>query len=286
MKREYTLREIQEAILSVIKYVDEFCREHDIKYYLMGGSALGAMRHKGFIPWDDDLDIFMTVDQYRKFLDLFEKYGDRERFFLEKENTPQWPLFLSRVCLNGTTMISDEFKNNLKQHHTIFVDIMCLYSAPSGKLAHLEQYVASQLLRVNALARVGFPNASFVKRCALTLSKVLVNRFTQPLLVRRVHSFENKNTALVGHYFGRARYKKTTFSRAYIGQPRYVPFEDTQLPVFTHVEEYLESRFGPKWMEMPSQEVRDSYPVHGDFVDLEKDYTAYMNQEQTAWILE
>ena len=64
MKKEYTLKDVQSSILSVAKYLDSFCNENGIKYYLMGGSALGAMRHKGFIPWDDDLDVFMTFDNY------------------------------------------------------------------------------------------------------------------------------------------------------------------------------------------------------------------------------
>lgn len=285
MNKEYSTKDIQNTILQVMKYIDAFCRENDIAYYLMGGSALGAMRHKGFIPWDDDLDIFMTCDNYAKFLRLFREKGD-PKYFLEEENTEAWPLFLSRVCLNGTTMVSDEFKYNFKQHHTIFVDIMCLYSAPGNNCTRFIQYAAAQLLRVNALARCNFPNKSFVKRVLLLLSKVIVNRWTRPWLIRYVHRYEGTDTAYMGHYFGRARFPQTSFPRGYLGQPRYVPFEDTTLPVFEYVEKYLQLRFGPKWMELPSQAVRDQYPVHGNFVDLEKDYTCYMNDRQDGWIYE
>lgn len=289
MKKEYTMKEIQDCILSIVKDIDIFCRENNISYYLMGGSALGAMRHKGFIPWDDDLDIFMTVDNYKEFLEMFDKKAPKDKrfqkYFLQKENTKEWPLLLSRVCLNGTTMISDEFKFNLRQHHTVFVDIMCLYSAPKNDTVRWFQYMTAQLLRVNALALSGFPNESLAKRIALKISKVVVNSVTRPLLIKYVHRYEGKNTEFMGHYFGRARFRRTSFLRSYLGsKPRYVPFEDTELPVFENVEEYLVARFGDKWMEMPSQETKDQYPIHGNSVDLEKDYTEYMSKDRKQWI--
>lgn len=283
--KKYTTREIQDSIFSIIQYLDVFCKENGIEYYLMGGSALGAMRHQGFIPWDDDLDIFMTCDNYQKFAEVFEQKGDQERFFLERENTTQWPLFISQLCLKGTTMINDEFKHNMRKHHTVFVDIMCLYSAPGNKTARWFQYMAAQLLRVNALERSSFHSQNPVKKLALKLSRIVVNPLTRPLLIKYVHRYEGKNTEYMGHYFGRARFGRCAFPRKYLGQPRYVPFETMELPVFGHVEEYLVSRFGEKWMEMPDQKTRDQYPSHGGFVDLEKDYTAYLSADRKVWNL-
>ena len=110
MKNRNSISELQKCILSIMKDIDKFCEENNIQYYLMGGSALGAMRHKGFIPWDDDLDIFMTYSNYKKFLSMFCENTKQnhyyEKYYLQKENTDEWPLFLSRVCLKGTTMIS------------------------------------------------------------------------------------------------------------------------------------------------------------------------------------
>lgn len=283
--KQYTTREIQAAIFSIIQYIDSFCKENDIQYYLMGGSALGAMRHHGFIPWDDDLDIFMTCDNYEKFARVFEEKGDKSRFFLQRENTEEWPLFISQLCLKGTTMINDEFKYNMKKHHTVFVDIMCLYSAPGNKVTRWLQYMAAQLLRVNALEKSEFKPKNKVKAAALKLSRVIVNPLTRPALINYVHRYEGKNTEYMGHYFGRARFNRCAFPRRYLGTPRYVPFETMNLPVFEHVEEYLVSRFGDKWMEMPDQETRNQYPNHGGFVDLEKDYTAYMSADKKNWLL-
>ena len=61
------LKELQQVILEIALDFNIFCLENNITYYLMGGSALGAMRHKGFIPWDDDFDVFMDSDNYFKF---------------------------------------------------------------------------------------------------------------------------------------------------------------------------------------------------------------------------
>ena len=143
--------------------------------------------------------------------------------------------------------------------------------------------MAAQMVRVNALARSNFPNKSRTKRIALAISKFVVNPVTKPLFMNHVRKFEGENTGYMGHYFGRARFWNTSFPRKYLGKTRYVPFEDTELPVFEHVEDYLVARFGNKWMEMPSQKVKDQYPVHGNFVDLEKNYTEYMSVDRKRW---
>lgn len=82
-----SLKEVQDKILEIVTYFDTFCKENKIEYFLMGGSALGAIRHKGFIPWDDDLDVFMTYDNYTRFLEISEDKLDNDKFYLQKENT-------------------------------------------------------------------------------------------------------------------------------------------------------------------------------------------------------
>ena len=72
MEKQCSIRDVQNKILEIMKYIDALCRKNGITYFIMGGTALGAVRHGGFIPWDDDLDIFMTPANYVKFKECFD----------------------------------------------------------------------------------------------------------------------------------------------------------------------------------------------------------------------
>ena len=103
------VRAVQEKILEVMKYIDKLCRENSITYFIMGGTALGAVRHGGFIPWDDDLDIFMMPDQYEKFKVVFDKENS-DQFVLQEWKTTADYLEYAKVRMNGTTFIEEVFK--------------------------------------------------------------------------------------------------------------------------------------------------------------------------------
>ena len=78
------LRHLQLVILSIVKDIDKLCRNNDIEYYLFGGSAIGAIRHKGFIPWDDDLDIIMDHSNYDKFVKVCREQLDANKYFFQE----------------------------------------------------------------------------------------------------------------------------------------------------------------------------------------------------------
>ncbi len=79
------LKAIQDRSLEMAEYFVAFCKEYDLLCYLCGGGAIGALRNKGFIPWDDDLDFFMPRKDYEKLAELWPRYAD-ERYFLSKSN--------------------------------------------------------------------------------------------------------------------------------------------------------------------------------------------------------
>ena len=107
--------------------------------------------------------------------------------------------------------------------------------------------------------------------------KRLIGQNILKLLVKLVRSLNNKDTKYVGHFFGRAKFKNSSFLSEYLGNPRYVKFSKILLPVQCNVEKYLEIRYGSKYMEMPDEKTKSLYPRHSAFVDLFNDYKKYDN---------
>lgn len=269
------LKNLQNKILEIVKYFDDFCQKNDITYYLMGGSALGAMRHSGFIPWDDDFDVFMDHINYKKFLNIVENKLDKERFYFQREDSEEWPMYFSKIRMNGTTFIEEDVKDR-EMHHGVYIDIMCLNNSSQIKAVRYMQYLSARILNTRALVHKGYISNTKFKTIALTISKYIINGFVKNCLLNFVRSFNKKNCNLVGHFFGRAPFLKTSFPKGFLGEPRYVKFENIMLPVPNNVEEYLAVRYGERYMEPPSEEVKALYPSHAYIVDIYNSYEKYI----------
>lgn len=277
LKDEYGIIELQDKILEIMVYIDFFCREHEITYYLMGGSALGAMRHGGFVPWDDDLDIFMDYANFKKFEVCCEKYLDTERFYYQKRDTEELPYFFSKIRMNGTTCIEAVNANRPNMHQGIFVDVMCLNNAaPAGWKRRL-QYNCAALLKAKALTGTAYHTEDRKKRIILLLTRIIVFGPIKKLLLYEIEKYNKTPTSELAHIFGRAKYKNSFYPTNCFSSGRIVPFEKVKLVVPCNVEEYLTIRYGRNYMKMPSEATKAIYTSHAMQWDTNRDYRDLSN---------
>ena len=115
------LKSVQGVELLILKEIDRICRLAGIQYCLWDGTLLGAVRHKGFIPWDDDIDIMMPRDDYNKFIEVFSKLANKQFFLHSKHNDEYYPCSYAKVRMDGT-VYGNEREKKLK-HMGVWVDI-------------------------------------------------------------------------------------------------------------------------------------------------------------------
>ena len=120
------LLKIQNILVEILEEIDRICKKHNIKYFLSGGTLLGAIRHNGFIPWDDDLDLWMVRKEYKKFKKAVKKDLDKDRFVFEDYySNLSYPLSILKIKRKNTVFIEQAFKD-LDIFHALYVDVFPL----------------------------------------------------------------------------------------------------------------------------------------------------------------
>ncbi|MDR3001297.1 MAG: LicD family protein [Fibromonadaceae bacterium] len=131
------LRELQLIQLECLTELDRICRANDIDYSLDGGTLLGAVRHGGFIPWDDDIDVIMLRDDYEMFYGVCKTELDSKRFFLQERRTdPHYCVGYPRIRRNGT-VYRRAGHEHMKYHEGVFIDIFVLDNVPDNKFLRI-----------------------------------------------------------------------------------------------------------------------------------------------------
>lgn len=258
------LKHLQKVILEIVKDIDSLCVENNIEYYLIAGTAIGAVRHKGFIPWDDDFDIIMDYQNYSKFLRIAKEKLDSTKYYVE-EGYVDSPNPFSKIRLLGTTFQESNEDANSEKCNGIFIDIFNMENAPKGKIARLWQYVCCKLLLTICLRERGFVTNSPIKKLSLFLSTPLKNKTIKNYFRKQVEKYRGIETEYLGSFSGNLRYKNIFFKRSDFSNPIRVPFEDLMLPLPSGYNNILTQIYGDYMTPPPKEKQICSHHLKVDF---------------------
>ncbi len=127
------LKELWKVQLEILDIIDDICRKNDIDYSLYAGSLLGAVRHHGYIPWDDDLDICMSRENHDRFVEVWNQEDHPGYILQNKDNTPTFTQSFTKIRKDHTTFLQVDWERN-RYHTGIFVDIFPIDRIPNGSL--------------------------------------------------------------------------------------------------------------------------------------------------------
>lgn len=241
--------------LDLLSCLEKICKKHGLKYYADGGTLLGAVRHKGFIPWDDDIDVQMFVDDFEAFC-RFAKDELEPPYFLQYWNTEKgfypWHAKLRR---SDTTCFSQwELEMNPSGNHGIFLDIFPLYNIPDSVAKYKWQTIRLKVLQYmfkcfetyRALKNSSV-KATAVRRAASGLWK-FISLFTSTDKICRkylsVAKCEKGRTKKVGVTSYTPGYEKYTWDRSMFDKTVDLPFEDRTISAPYKYEERLRVQYG------------------------------------------
>ena len=269
-----TVRDVQDKILETMVFIDNICRENNITYFIMGGTALGAIRHGGFIPWDDDLDICMTFEEYKKFKDVFERRNS-DKFMLQEWRTVPKYLEYAKVRMNGTTFIEKAFKDRTDMHHGIYVDIMILHKCPNIYWKQKLIYLQSKFVTLYGLSQRGWKPKGKTQAVVLNLLKFLPKKILANWSYKGIYKYDDMESEFKWCYFiTPAKFKQGIFEDYMFQNPIDINFEGHKFLGSKNIKKYLAYRYGD-YMKLPSKQQQKA-AVHAYIYDTERNYTEYI----------
>ncbi len=269
------LVQMQQKQLEMLHELDRVCKKNGLKYALSSGTCLGAVRHGGFIPWDDDIDTYMSWSDAEKLVKCQKDF--KEKYFVQSYKTdPKFPSTHYRLCDSTTSCFLDETKG-LDVNHGIFIDIYIYYPYPDSWIKAHKIILDSFVYRV-LVAGEGPQNHG---KLAKTLGAVVSKLYSGKRRSKKIRKIENEykhngGKNYVATYFGRdvSLTKSIIYPVEWFKNPKYLKFEDMEVPCPGNPEEYCKLQYGDTYMQLPPKEKRKP---HHDFIYFSADepYTKF-----------
>lgn len=250
------LKRLQQTELSILLSFDEYCKKHNLKYYLVGGALLGAARYKGFIPWDDDIDVAMPREDYESIKTLWQKDSIKGCFLQNADSDPKFARCIQKVRKDNTVII-ESVSQSVKMHNGIYIDIFPIDFVTTDD----EAIVGKIAKKIRILMSLRAIRSGYVNGAKSTLKKVVrvLTFFIScksidkkiDVLCTKENNFDAKYAVLYLHNYD---WKKQIHDREVFGEGGCCEFEGHKFSAPSDTDVFLKKVFGEDYMMEPSKE--------------------------------
>ena len=274
---DFTLKRIQEVELEILKDFMDICDRHGLDYFGIAGTGIGALRHHGFIPWDDDIDVAMPRDDFEKLLPLVEKEMGDKYLIMNAERYPNYPLMTTRMTMRGTKFKEEALKN-IDAPLGIFLDLYPLDKVSDNpKEARRQARDAWFWSKILILRSIPFPMLGFsgwkakIIHAICGLAHLVLNILHVPKTWKYKKAYEAETRS--NHYTKTKNLDffcdTTPYMNLYAVKDIYplrkLPFEDVELNFPHNLHNNLTGMYGD-YMQLPPEEKRKNhYPYELEF---------------------
>ena len=271
------LRNVQLKGLNLLLVLDDFCKRNDLLYYLCGGCCIGAIRHKGFIPWDDDVDVMMPRKDLEKLILLWNDQMGHTQYRLNDNSLGSYLRTMWVSISDENTTFIKERQADLDISHGIRLEIIPLDGCPDSRIARVIQMfwaLVHQMYIMQEPPESKGKIFSVLGRLLLGICRTWKKRYhIAKYAEKQMSKYSFDETRKVTELTTRFRYMRNEYPKSAFEASCRVEFEGHQVPVPIGYDTYLRMAFG-NYMELPPEEARK--PRHETvFIDTSKSYKQY-----------
>lgn len=261
-----TLKKVQHTVNEILFMLDIFCRQNEVKYYLFYGSELGAVRHHGFIPWDNDADVAMFREDYERFKELW-LLNPVDGYFLQDEETDKGYTMKYAKIRKNNTAFAEVRNKDIDMHHGIFVDIFILDDYVKNKFL---RRITEMITMFDINAKKDYLPIHSGRFLYKITNKLFKNGKIYDFWYKKVFPKLKKDKTMCSDIVSFTFKKQYDFKREWLGAPEYIEYDGGFLPVPKNTHETLKACYGD-YMKPPPEEDREStHRIH--FLSFEEEY--------------
>lgn len=264
-----TLKKIQKLELEILNDFNKICEKHNLQYFAAGGSAIGAIRHSGFIPWDDDIDVAMDRKTFDKFMEIAKTELPDRYYILNYETNSNFPGMNTHICIKGTRFLTYDIKDFVGDNG-IFLDLFCYDNVSDndketkrqGKKAWFwNKIMIIVMLKEPTLFYFGFKKT--IIRAILKISHYFLkiigikSQFCYNKALYYSKKYNNTDTKRIAYLFNTTKLKPI-INKDDIFPTKKMKFENTEIQVPNNIDKYLTESFGD-YMTLPPKEKRHNH---------------------------